>query len=116
MIARYPGLTAIGGLAMAFAIWVGIGGFQFYTQMIHPTLPLEDGREIVGITVVDRVDGDLESRILRDFGIWRDELTSVVESPRMGGVVALAYVRRGVDRVAVDGLEVAVHDAFPEPV
>ena len=86
MIARYPGLTAVGGLAMAFAIWVGIGGFQFYTQMIHPTLPLEDGHEIVGITVIDDVTGDNEFGILREFGVWRSELTSVVELAAYQGI------------------------------
>ena len=29
MLARYPGLTVVGGLAMAFAIWVGAGTFEF---------------------------------------------------------------------------------------
>jgi aminomethyltransferase len=35
-------------------------------------------------------------------------ITSAVQSPRYGGVVALAYVRRGVERVTVDGTEVEV--------
>jgi folate-binding protein YgfZ len=35
-------------------------------------------------------------------------ITSAVESPRFGGVVALAYVRRGVDAVSVGGRSVAV--------
>ena len=35
-------------------------------------------------------------------------VTSAVESPRYGGVVALVYVRRGVERVVYEGREVAV--------
>jgi folate-binding protein YgfZ len=37
-------------------------------------------------------------------------ITSAVQSPREGGVVALAYVRRGVEKVTVAGREVAVPD------
>lgn len=39
-------------------------------------------------------------------------LTSVVQSPRTGGVLALAYVRRGVDRVLLGGTEFAVPEEF----
>jgi len=35
-------------------------------------------------------------------------ITSAVQSPKLGGVLALAYVARGVDRVLVDGREVSV--------
>jgi folate-binding protein YgfZ len=35
-------------------------------------------------------------------------LTSAVQSPRFGGVLALAYVARGVERVLLDGREVIV--------
>jgi folate-binding protein YgfZ len=35
-------------------------------------------------------------------------ITSAVQSPRHGGVLALAYVGRGVDRVLVDGREIRV--------
>jgi folate-binding protein YgfZ len=36
------------------------------------------------------------------------EVTSAVASPRHGGVLALAYVARGVERVTLDGREVVV--------
>lgn len=36
------------------------------------------------------------------------EVTSAVESPRYGGALALAYVRRGVEAVLLEGREVAV--------
>jgi folate-binding protein YgfZ len=42
------------------------------------------------------------------------EITSAAQSPKFGGVLALAYVRRGVDRVLHDGREVEVPDAFPD--
>lgn len=41
------------------------------------------------------------------------EIRSVVQSPAAGGVLALAYVRRGVDEVDVAGRTVKVPDDFP---
>tara|TARA_Y100001001_G_C7773667_1_gene226288 strand:- start:188 stop:367 length:180 start_codon:yes stop_codon:yes gene_type:complete len=35
-------------------------------------------------------------------------ITSAVESPRYGEVLALAYVKRGLETVILDGQEVAV--------
>lgn len=43
-------------------------------------------------------------------------VTSAVQSPRIGGVAALAYVRRGVSRVRLGDAEIDVPAAFPEPV
>lgn len=44
------------------------------------------------------------------------ELTTVVRSPRAGGVLALAYVRREADEVRVGDRTVAVHEGFPGPL
>src|ERR1044071_8111828 len=38
MLVKYPGLTIVGGLAMAFAIWVGLVIFQVVGLFTHPTL------------------------------------------------------------------------------
>ena len=38
MLVKYPGLTIVGGLAMAFAIWVGIVIFQV-VEPLRPTPP-----------------------------------------------------------------------------
>ena len=35
MLVKYPGLTVVGGIAMAFAIWVGLVIFQFLGS-VHP--------------------------------------------------------------------------------
>ena len=40
MLVKYPGLTIVGGLAMAFAICVGAVIFEVLTLFVHPTLPL----------------------------------------------------------------------------
>lgn len=44
------------------------------------------------------------------------EVTTVVRSPRAGGVLALAYVRREADEVRIGDMTVAVPEGFPEPL
>ena len=45
MLVKYPGLTIVGGLAMAFAIWVGAGTFEVDSPArAPPTLPLAGRR------------------------------------------------------------------------
>jgi hypothetical protein len=34
--------TLVGTIALAFAIWSGIVAFEFYTQIMHPRLPLAE--------------------------------------------------------------------------
>ncbi len=53
MLVKYPGLTLIGGCAIAFGIAVGAAGFEALTQLASPTLPLESGHRIVAINHLD---------------------------------------------------------------
>ena len=77
MLAKYPGLTLVGGLAMAFAIWVGAGTFEIVTQLISPALPLDEGRRVVGIRMWDVARNRAESHVLHDFAAWRESVKSV---------------------------------------
>ena len=79
MLVKYPGLTLIGGLAMAFSIWVGAVVFEMVRVTIHPTLPLPGGDRIVKIENWDRRENRKESRVLHDFAIWRGTLRSVTD-------------------------------------
>ena len=79
MLVKYPGLTLIGGLAMAFSIWVGAVVFEMVRVTIHPTLPLPGGDRIVKIENWDRRESQKESRMLYDFAIWRGTLRSVTD-------------------------------------
>ncbi len=79
MLVRYPGLTLVGGLAIAFAIWVGAGAFEFINQVIYPRLPLEQGERIVGIQNLNRASAAVETPTLHDFAAWRGELRTVEE-------------------------------------
>ncbi|MGH7483754.1 MAG: ABC transporter permease [Longimicrobiales bacterium] len=77
MLVKYPVLTLVGGLAMAFAIWIGAGTFELVTRVIDPTLPLPDGHRIVGIQNRDLASADLDEPGLHDFVTWREELESI---------------------------------------
>jgi putative ABC transport system permease protein len=100
LLVKHIGLTVVGTIALAFAIWSGIVAFEFYTQIIHPRLPLAGGDRIVGIVMVDTATRDERAPTLHDFVAWRDALTSVPD---------LAAYR---DRK----WNVIVGDAAPEPV
>jgi putative ABC transport system permease protein len=79
MLARYPGLTLVGGLAMAFAIWAGSATFELVTQVIRPTIPLDEGDRIVGLRNWDADRNRRDGRALHDFVTWRSELKSVTD-------------------------------------
>ena len=77
MLVRYPGLTVVCGLAMAFAIAVGAGTFQFITDRIHPSLPLSDGERVIGINYWNRAESEHEAPIGHELLVWRQQLTTV---------------------------------------
>jgi predicted permease len=79
MLRKYPGLTAVGGLAMAFAIWVGASAFEFLTQVVSPAIPLEEGHRIVGIRNWDASASRSADPSPHDFASWRDGLRTVDE-------------------------------------
>ena len=79
MLVKYPGLTLIGGLAFAFAIWVAAGAFEFAGQVLSPRLPLPDADRVVALESWDAAAGRAEPRVLHDFAAWRAELKSVAE-------------------------------------
>jgi hypothetical protein len=67
MLVKFPGLTLVGGLAMAFAICAGAVTFVLVGQFLNPTLPLPDGDRIVRIRNWDTSANDVEARSLGDF-------------------------------------------------
>jgi predicted permease len=79
MLVKYPGLTIVGGLAMAFAICVGTVVFQVLALLLTPTLPLPDGDRIVEIRQWDVAANDDDPPTLWDFEMWRGTLRSVTE-------------------------------------
>jgi predicted permease len=79
MLVKYPGLTLVGGVAMAFAIWVGIVIFQVVGLFVHPTLPLPQGARLVEIRNMDVAANVQEEKVLHDFLEWRQSLRSLTD-------------------------------------
>jgi predicted permease len=79
MLVKYPGLTIVGGLAMAFGIWVGTVAFAMMSMLVHPTLPLPGGDRIVLLRNWDVTTRTEERRALGDFVAWRRAVTSVTD-------------------------------------
>ncbi len=79
MLIKYPGLTIVGGLAMAFGIWVGAVSFELSSLVAHPTLPLPGGDRVVLLRNWDMATSSPEPRALSDFLAWRRSLTSVTD-------------------------------------
>ena len=79
MLVKYPGLTIVGGLAMAFAIWVGIVIFQVVGLFTNPTLPVSQGARLVEIRAIDVAANVQEEKILHDFLEWRQSLRSLTD-------------------------------------
>jgi predicted permease len=71
MLVKYPGLTLIGGLAMAFGIWFGAVTFQMFAMITTTRLPLPQGDRIVRVEVWDSKALNEEDRTLYDYQLWR---------------------------------------------
>ncbi len=77
MLAKYPGMSIIGGITLAVAIGLGAGWFKMTMMMFDPKLPLDDGDRIVRIEYWDASAFDPELRTMHEFAQWREQLTSV---------------------------------------
>lgn len=77
MLVKYPALTLIGVVAMSVTVGIAAAIFEFANDILHPTLPLEDGERVVGLRNYDVEAADPDLRSLHDFVTWRDELDSV---------------------------------------
>lgn len=77
MMRKYPGLTLVGTLAMAFAVAVGTFGFEAIRQVANPTLPFPKGDRFVAIFMWDAADNRTRYVPLRDFARWRGQLETI---------------------------------------
>ena len=71
MLVKYPGLTLVGGLAMAFGIWFGAVTFEMFGLISSTKLPLPDGDRIVKILTWDSKTSQEEDRMLYEYQLWR---------------------------------------------
>ena len=79
MLAKYPGITVVGGLAMAFAIWFGTVAFEMFGVILNPKLPLPGGDRIVQVFNWDTKESEAEKRSVHDLFIWREGLSTVTD-------------------------------------
>jgi len=79
MLVKYPGLTIVGGVAMAFAISVGLVIFQVVSLFTNPTLPLSQGARLVEIRSTDVAANVQEKKVLHDLLEWRQSLRSLTD-------------------------------------
>ncbi len=77
MLVRHRGITVLGGLSMAFAIFVGAGTFELVTKAVDPNIPLPEGQRIVDLQLWDASTSDPERRVLYDARMWREELRTM---------------------------------------
>lgn len=117
MLVRYPGLTLMAGVAMAFAIAVGAGTFEFLKDGMYPTLPLDDGDRVVRLHVVDSRIAGPTGVAPADFATWSEELERVRELGAFHGVARTLRLGDGavvpVDGIAVSASAFAVARAAP---
>jgi putative ABC transport system permease protein len=90
LLARYPWLTVIGCVAMAFGIAAGVAGFELRTQLVNPSLPLDEGVQIVGLRNWDTSRNRVASTTASDLAAWRESLT------RVRDVSAVSVFRRNL--------------------
>jgi putative ABC transport system permease protein len=79
MLLKYPGLTLVGGLAMAFSIWAGASFFELIRQAIDPDLGFPNSERIVGVQLWDSEANRPENQAMQDFLVWREEVRSIEE-------------------------------------
>jgi putative ABC transport system permease protein len=77
MLFKNPGITVVGGLAMAVAIAIGAGMFGFAYSLLNPRLPLDEGHRIVALENRDVWSDNAQSPTPHDFAAWRQELRTV---------------------------------------
>ena len=77
MLARYPGLTVVGTIAIAVAIAVGAIYFEAVNKWQNPRLPVSDPERVVSIRNWDMKGAGPENRLLYEFTMWRDEVETI---------------------------------------
>lgn len=77
MLARYPGLTLVGTVAIAVAIALGSLYFEALDKWQNPRLPIQGADRVVSIRQWDASASAPEGRALHDFATWREQVKTV---------------------------------------
>jgi putative ABC transport system permease protein len=106
MLVRHPGLTLVGGLALAIGIPVSIAPIQLLLA-INGRLPFEDADRIVSLRHIRQPGPGHDTPTLHDYERWKEALTSfevlAAARRRQENVIdeaGLVEVRMGVEMTA----------------
>jgi len=88
MLARYPGLTVVGTIAIAVAIALGSLYFEAVNKWQNPKLPIRDANRVISILNWDAGELETEGQSLHDFSAWRLQAKTI---ENMGA--AVSFVR-----------------------
>jgi predicted permease len=77
MLVKYPGLTIVGGAALAIAVGVGAGWYDVMHDVLRPAIPLPGGDRLVEIEMRDSVASGRERRLLHDVAGWQRDVHTV---------------------------------------
>jgi len=77
MLARYPGITLVGTIAIAVAIALGTLYYEAVNKWENPRLPVDDWERVVSIRNWDATESTTDPRLLHDFALWRAQVKTV---------------------------------------
>ncbi len=77
MLARYPGLTLVGTVAIAVAIALGTLYFEAVNKWKNPRLPIRNADRVVSVRNWNANEFQPEARSLHDFAIWRGQVKTI---------------------------------------
>ena len=77
MLARSPGLTIVGVIALAVAIGAGAAYLEFTSDLLKPALNVPDADRIVGVTAWNPREARDETRKLTVLDTWRRNSTTL---------------------------------------
>jgi len=77
MLARYPGLTLVGTVAIAVVIALGTLYFEALNKWQHPRLPIAHPDRVVTIRNWDMSAQRTEAKSLNDLAVWRDQVKTI---------------------------------------
>jgi putative ABC transport system permease protein len=104
MLAKYPGLSLIGGAGLAVGVAIGAGFFAFLYSFLYATLPVAGGERIVALENWDIEANNEMRRAMHDLVTWRREMKTVGE---IGAFRTISRRMAVVSGAAVESVEVA---------
>lgn len=106
-LVRYPGVTILSVLSMAFAILAASVVFELLTQLLHPDMKLSEGDRLVGVQIWDQAASRPECCIAFDFLRWREDLETVEELGAYHIASRNLNVEEGIGTI-VDAVQISV--------